>query len=147
MKRAVSFVPSSLPTCSALPAIVVTTPSAVTFRMVALNVSATNTLPALSTYGLGNAPQTLFWGPVFKNVDLAISKSFPVANEGYSLVLRVDMLNAFNMLNLSDPNTTLQYNYNTGAQNNANFGQITSQTGLPATGQQRVIVGSLRFKF
>src|SRR5207253_1037825 len=112
----------------------------------ALSTKPSFTLPALSTYGFGNAPSTLFWGPRFENVDLAISKSFPV-KERSSLEFRADMLNAFNHLNLSDPNTALQYNYNTGAQNNANFGQITSQAGLPATGQQRVIVGSLRLKF
>jgi hypothetical protein len=117
----------------------------------ALSTKPAFTLPVLSTYGLGNAPQTVFWGPVFKNVDLAISKSFPV-KEGYRVEFRADMLNAFNWLNLGDPSaanpyTTLQYNYNNGAQNNSNFGQITSQTGLPAAGQQRVIVGSLRFKF
>ena len=39
----------------------------------ALSTKPAFTLPALSTYGLGNSPQTLFWGPVFKNVDLAIS--------------------------------------------------------------------------
>ena len=103
-------------------------------------------LPALSTYGLGSAPPTLFWGPMFKNVDLAISKSFAVT-EGYGVELRIDMLNAFNWLNLDDPNRTLTYNYNTGAQSNSNFGQITGQTGLPATGQQRVMVGALKIRF
>ena len=82
----------------------------------------------------------------YKNVDLAISKAFAV-KEGYQGELRFDLINAFNWMNPSDPNTTLTYNYNTGAQTNSNFGQITSQAGLPATGQQRVIVASLKFRF
>ncbi len=113
----------------------------------ALSTNPAFTLPALSTYGFGNAPPTLFWGPIFKNVDLAVSKSFPVFKEGYKVEFRMDMLNAFNLLNLSDPNVTLTYNYNTGAQTNSNFGQVTSQTGLPATGQQRVMVASLKVRF
>ena len=105
------------------------------------------TLPALSTYGLGNAPLTLFWGPGFEQVDLGIYKSFPIVKEGYQLILRADMINALNHFNPADPNTSLTYNYSTGAQTNASFGQITSQNGVPATGQQRVIALSLRFRF
>jgi hypothetical protein len=105
------------------------------------------TLPALNSYGFGSGGSTQFWGPKYKNVDLAISKAFAPAKEGYSAELRFDLINAFNWMNPSDPNTTLNYNYSTGAQTNSNFGQITSQTGLPATGQQRVIVASLRFRF
>ena len=41
--------PSALPELPALPARVVTTPAGVTFRIVWLSVSATYTLPALST--------------------------------------------------------------------------------------------------
>src|SRR5262245_52199128 len=55
----------------------------------ALSTKPAFTLPALSTYGFGNSPSTLFWGPVFKNVDLAISKSFSIT-EGYRVEFRAD---------------------------------------------------------
>src|SRR5207244_13357268 len=67
----------------------------------ALSTQPAFTLPALSTYGLGNSPPTLFWGPVFKNVDLAISKSFQVT-EGSRVEFRADMLNAFSLLNINE---------------------------------------------
>jgi hypothetical protein len=104
-------------------------------------------LPALSTNGFGSAPPTLFWGPGFENIDLAIYKSFAIRKETTQLQFKVEMLNTFNHFNPSDPNTTLQYNYSTGAQTNASFGAITAGTGAPATGQQRVVVLSLRLKF
>jgi hypothetical protein len=105
------------------------------------------TLPPLSTYGLGTAPPTLFWGPGFFNLDLGIYKSFKIVKESNQLVFRIDMLNALNHFNPSDPNTSLTYNYTTGAQTNSSFGQITAGTGAAATGQQRVIAASLRFRF
>ena len=105
------------------------------------------TLPPLSTNGLGTTPPTVFWGPGFFNIDLGLNKSFKVVKENYRLILRVDMLNALNHFNPSDPNTTLTYNYSTGAQTNSSFGQITAGTGAAATGQQRVIAASLRFRF
>lgn len=113
----------------------------------ALSTKPAFTLPALSTYGFGSAPPVLFWGPSYHNVDLAIHKTFSTPKEGYRTELRFDMINAFNWLNLGDPNTTLTYDYSTGAQTNSNFGQITTQTGLPATGQQRVVVASLVVRF
>ncbi len=48
LKRAAALVPSSLPRL-AEPAIVVTCPAAVTFRIVSFSVSATKTLPPPST--------------------------------------------------------------------------------------------------
>ena len=88
-------------------------------------------LPALSTYGFGNTPSTLFWGPGFENVDLALFKSFRLGKESRQLELRMDATNLFNHFNPADPNLTLSYNWATGAQQTANFGQITSQQGSP----------------
>jgi hypothetical protein len=93
------------------------------------------TLPALSTYGLGNAPPTLFWDPYSRTSTWRFPSRFR-SRKVIALNSGRILLNAFNWVNFSDPNVTLQYNYNNGTQNNANFGQITSQTGLPATGQR-----------
>ena len=84
----------------------------------------------------------MFWGPGFENVDLSVYKSFKLVKEGYELQLRADATNVFNHFNPSDPNRTLTYNYATNAQQTANFGQITGQTG-----GARVMSLSLRFRF
>lgn len=113
----------------------------------AISTNPAFTLPPLSTNGLGTTPPTVFWGPGFFNIDVGLSKSFPIIKEDYKLIFRVDMLNMLNHFNPSDPNVSLTYNYSTGAQTNSSFGQITAGTGAAATGQQRVIAASLRFRF
>ena len=52
------------------------------------------------------------------------------------------MFNTFNHFNPSNPNTSLTYNFATGAQTNANFGAITT-----AQNQSRRSVLSLKFRF
>ena len=99
-------------------------------------------LPALSTYGFGNTPSTLFWGPGFENVDMSIFKSFNIGKESRQLELRMDATNLFNHFNPGDPNLNLSYNWATGAQQTANFGQITSQQGSP-----RTMSVTLKFRF
>jgi len=99
-------------------------------------------LPGLDTYGYGNTPPQLFWGPSFFNMDLSAVKSFRLFKEGYELQLRADATNVLNRFNPGDPNTTLQYNFATGAQSNANFGTITS-----GQGGARSMRVELRFRF
>jgi hypothetical protein len=50
--------------------------------------------------------------------------------------------NIINHFNPGNPNTSLTYNYNTGAQTNTAFGTITTQSGNP-----RRITLSLRLRF
>jgi hypothetical protein len=57
-------------------------------------------------------------GPHFSNVDLALSKSFPIWGEKYRLQFRAEAYNAFN-----HPNFALPSSINI---NGTNFGQITS---------------------
>ena len=45
--------------------------------------------------------------------------------------MRADIINIRNHFNPADPNTSYALNYTTGANTNASFGQITSQTGVP----------------
>jgi hypothetical protein len=106
-------------------------------------ISATGfKLPALSTYGFGNAPQVVFWGPGYENEDVSVYKAFTLKKESQQFILRADITNVRNHFNPGDPNTSYAFNYSTGANTNASFGQITSQTGVP-----RYISLSLRFKF
>jgi len=106
-------------------------------------ISATGfKLPALSTYGFGNAPQVVFWGPGYENEDVSIYKAFNLKKESEQFILRADIINVRNHFNPGDPNTSYALNYTTGANTNASFGQITSQTGVP-----RYISLSLRFRF
>ncbi|MBZ5619112.1 MAG: hypothetical protein LAQ69_10375 [Acidobacteriia bacterium] len=99
------------------------------------------TLPAANTLGIGNTPPELFYGPGVFNLDLSLAKDFRVA-EHKSLEFRVETFNTLNHFNPSNPNTSLSYNFATGAQTNANFGTITS-----AQVQSRHSVMSLRFRF
>ena len=62
--------------------------------------------------------------------------------EGKTLELRVETFNTLNHFNPSNPNTSLTWNFTTGAQTNAAFGTIQS-----AQVQARRVVLSARFKF
>lgn len=100
------------------------------------------TLPALNTYGFGNTPSAIFWGPGFENVDVSFYKQFQIRKETNQLRFQVDMLNALNHFNPGDPNTSISYNYANGQQTNASLGQITG-----AANGNRTVVLSMRFKF
>ena len=39
----------------------------------------------LSTYGYGNEPQVVFWGPGYENEDVSVYKSFTLKKESDSL--------------------------------------------------------------
>lgn len=100
-------------------------------------------LPPAESLGIGNTPPALFYGPGLINLDLAVSKEFPLAKEGLpSLELKLEMFNALNHFNPSNPNTTLVYDFNSGAQTNSNFGVISS-----AQVQARRMVLSARIEF
>ena len=62
--------------------------------------------------------------------------------EGKTLELRVETFNTLNHFNPSNPNTSLTYNFTSGAQTTANFGTITSAQIDP-----RRAVLSVRFRF
>jgi hypothetical protein len=98
-------------------------------------------LPAANSLGIGNTPPTLFYGPWLWNVDLSLAKMTRVA-ENKTLEIRIETFNTLNHFNPSNPNTTLTYNFTSGAQTNAAFGTIQSAQIDP-----RRVVLSARFKF
>ena len=99
-------------------------------------------LPSATSLGIGNTPPTLTYGPGLESWDLSLSKQFPLGKETRVLEFRIDTFNTFNHFNPSNPNTSLTYNFVTGAQTNANFGAITS-----AQNQARHGSVSLRLRF
>ena len=103
--------------------------------------AASFALPAINSLGFGNTPPALTYGPGMENFDLSASKQFRVG-ERKSLEFRAEAFNAFNHFNPSNPNSSLTFNYLTGAQTNAAFGQITG-TQL----RSRRTAATLRFRF
>ncbi len=75
----------------------------------------------------GNAARNLMTGPGTKNVDLGIFRNFRI-KEKFDFQLRGEFTNAFNLVNLSNPNGT----YSTAVNNN--FGKIL--TAAPMRGVQ-----------
>ncbi|HEV3042084.1 MAG TPA: TonB-dependent receptor, partial [Candidatus Angelobacter sp.] len=78
----------------------------------------------------GNSPRNFFNQPGYKDLDLAIFRTFKI-RESVNLQVRGEAMNVFNMINLNAPNATV---------GTANFGTITSaqatrqlQLGLRAT--------------
>ena len=100
-------------------------------------------LPAANTLGIGNTPPTLFYGEKLFNLDFSLSKEFKFAKDGrYSLEFQFETFNALNHFNPNNPNSSLTYNFTTGAQTNSAFGVIQG-----AQVQARRAVLSGRFKF
>jgi hypothetical protein len=85
--------------------------------------------------GLDNGNRDTLRGPHFSNLDLGISKDFPLFREQYKLQFRVDAFNAFNHPNFSLPVTNI---------NSPDFGVITALAGQEPS---RVVQFSLRFSF
>ncbi|MBI3684029.1 MAG: carboxypeptidase regulatory-like domain-containing protein [Acidobacteria bacterium] len=101
------------------------------------------TLPAAGSLGIGNTPPNLFYGSGLVNLDFSLSKEFRFAKDGrYSLELQIETFNTLNHFNPSNPNTSLNYNFTTGAQTNSSFGVIQS----PQVQARRSVL-SARFKF
>lgn len=90
------------------------------------SVYATN---VLGTFG--NSGRNSLRGPGSKNVDLGLHKTFATGG-GTRFQVRIEAFNAFNWVNLGNPNTS---------QNSANFGRITS------AGSPRVMQAALRVSF
>ncbi|MCC7235171.1 MAG: TonB-dependent receptor [Bryobacterales bacterium] len=79
----------------------------------------------------GNVGRNIMRGPGMANVDFGLNKSFPV-REQMRLQLRGEFFNAFNRVNLGNPNTNASSNQ---------FGRITG------AGSPRVIQLALKFMF
>ncbi len=106
----------------------------------ALN-AANFTLPPPGSLGIGNTPPSMFYGPGVFNLDFSLAKNTRI-KERYTLELRIETFNTLNHFNPGIPNTSLRYDYLTGAQTNASFGVIQG-----AQVQARHTVLSMRFLF
>ena len=84
---------------------------------------------------VGNEPRGIW------NLDFSLAKMTTI-KEKATLELRVETFNLLNHFNPSNPNTSLTYNFTSGAQTNAAFGTIQSAQIDP-----RRVVLSARFKF
>ena len=76
------------------------------------------------------------------NVDLSVNKEFRLGKDTRALQLRLETFNAFNHFNPGNPNTTLTYNFVTGAQTTSTFGSITTNQNQP-----RKVALSVRLRF
>jgi hypothetical protein len=65
-----------------------------------------NAITAANPTGDGNAPRNLLDGPGYRDIDLAIFRDFRI-RERFMLQARAEALNAFNLVNLNNPVTTL----------------------------------------
>ena len=84
-------------------------------------------LPPATSLGIGNTQPTLLYGPGVQSMDLSVYKEFRLGkSESRVLQIKFETFNTFNHFNPSNPNTTLNLNFNTGANSNANFGTVTS---------------------
>ena len=109
-------------------------------------------LPAVDSFGIGNTPPTLTYGPGLENIDVGLQKDFRIGADDKSKMLsfKFEAFNVFNHFNPGNPNTTLNLNcaaangYCTagGANTNAAFGTITS-----AQIQARHAALTVRFRF
>lgn len=82
---------------------------------------------------IGNAGRNSFRGPRFFNVDLSLSKRFPI-HERHHLQLRMEFYNLFNNTNFAEPAVSLL--------NSVNYGRITGIEGSP-----RIMQAALRYNF
>lgn len=80
-------------------------------------------IPSVGT--VGNAPRAFILGPGVNDFNLALLKNIPI-HERLSLQLRFEAYNTFNHTQFSTVNSTAEFNPSTGAQINAQFGQVTA---------------------
>ena len=100
-------------------------------------------LPSATSRGIGSTPPTLAFGPGMWNVDLSVNKEFKLGKEDTrALQIRVETFNTFNHFNPSNPNTTLSYNFLTGAQTTSTFGTVQA-----AQNGARKVALSARIRF
>jgi hypothetical protein len=98
-------------------------------------------LPGANSLGIGNTPPTLFYGPWMWNLDFSLAKMTKIG-EKLNLELRVETFNTLNHFNPSNPNTSLTWNFTSGAQTNAPFGTIQSAQVDP---RRAVLSARIRF--
>jgi hypothetical protein len=91
-------------------------------------------------FGSGILGRNTFYGDGVANIDISIYKSFPLPFEGHRLVLRADMLNAFNHVRYGLPNAV----WTPPSPNPSNFGRITTESNDYAP---RNVQFSLRYVF
>ena len=94
--------------------------------------------PGAST---GNASKNSVRNPGVNNNDMTLSKRFPIRGEQRFLQFRWEAYNVFNHTQYSGINVSPKYDLVTGAQTNAQFGQVTSAR------TARVMQGVLRLVF
>jgi Carboxypeptidase regulatory-like domain/TonB dependent receptor len=85
--------------------------------------------------GLQSGSRDTLRGPHFSNLDLAVSKNFPIVGERYKLQFRAEAYNAFNHPNFGIPDTGVA---------SGRFGIIS---GLAGAEPSRVMQFALRFDF
>ena len=84
---------------------------------------------------VGNSGRNAFRGPGLWNIDLSVSRSFPLPFLGESgrVLLRSDFYNAFNHANLNNPNSLYcPVISNCPDFGQASYGRIGYNTGFPA---------------
>jgi len=89
---------------------------------------------------LGNTPSTFGRGPGLNNWNLSLFKNIRV-RERLNMQFRAEAYNAFNHTQFSTVNVSPKWNYTTGAQTGAQFGQIT------AARDPRIMQFALRLQF
>ncbi len=85
----------------------------------------------------GNSSRNMLRGPMFKDVDLSISRDFSLSHfrDGMHIQLRADAYNVFNIVSLNSPSG------NGATVGSSTFGQITSASAM------RQLQLGLRFTF
>jgi hypothetical protein len=89
---------------------------------------------------LGNTPSSFGRGPGLNNWNLSLFKNIHI-REKLNLQFRAEAYNAFNHTQFSTINTTPKWNYTTGAETAAQFGQVT------AARDPRIMQFGLRLNF
>jgi hypothetical protein len=104
------------------------------------STSSAFAIPALGTYG--NLGQANILGPRVFQLNVAVSRTFPVFSEKRTLQVRAEAFNLPNHLNPSTPVSSLSA---------PNFGQITSDisgnNGLSSQGDPRIVQLAMKFVF
>ena len=117
--------------------------------------AANFTLPGINSWGIGNTPPTIAYGPGVFNLDMSLAKQFKI-KERVTAELRVETFNTLNHFNPSNPNSSLTYNVanaitnnvidmskvTQAQQTNASFGVISSAQ----VGSRRSVM-SFRLRF
>jgi len=117
-------------------------PSATVTPNLQVPLNAANwSLPPANSLGIGNTPPALYYGPWLWDLDMSLVKQTQVS-EKISLEVRAETSNIFNHFNPSNPNTSLTYNWATGAQTTSTFGTITG-----AQVDSRHVILSARIRF